>query len=81
MSTVSISSQSVTVGSGYTIPILSLTNMKFPTIRSRHTAKFYERFISTQVSTYGDARHISGVMFTFDVMFVIRFVFDVIDVV
>ena len=61
MSTVSISSQSVTVGSGYTIPILSLTNMKFPTIRSRHTAKFYERFISTQVSTYGDARHISGV--------------------
>jgi hypothetical protein len=48
---VTASSDSLTMGSGggYTIPILSLTNMKFPTIRARHIAKFYERFISTQV--------------------------------
>jgi hypothetical protein len=49
-SCVTASSDSQSVGSGYTIPILSLTNMKFPTIRARHVAKFYERFISTQVS-------------------------------
>ena len=48
LSSESTSSQS-TMGSGYTIPILSLTLMKLPTIRARHIAKFYERFVSTQV--------------------------------
>ena len=44
------STDSGIVGSGYTIPILSLSNMDFPDILPSHIAKFYDRFILTQVN-------------------------------